>query len=596
VRTDQYAVPHRRSRALVLAFVLAVGSAAGAAGGDGVGAQESGHQHAVARSDRLFEAGPRPHVDIAEGRAGPCISAHFQPTDGDDREPTVKPCRSVFWSYLAPAGLSAPAIHGSSGPSVATGRLLGLQLTPVSVSAVRSPPEFELSEQNVQLILEVGGPAEQEYLRNRLLKSSDPKALRTIISWYLNREEYDVANYWIRVADAKGLRVEPWQRLVIALQSDDTEAIKKILDESSQDLPAAARVEALERIGRSQEALQLAEEAMAAGPPEPEADRLNALVAALRFSTRPSARIKGIYERFGPLEISTAALSGAVPLKSGKLGAELKINRLSSTDESILRDAEMGDEYDLSLVGSRSVGEGNWALQLGGNFRADNAVAYGLLEYTRRLQLALLKEMTVKLAINNITYETAFLRALGTKSYVGLGVKGSPTRWDFFYVNLEGDRYQTRENSELATGYKIEGAWGRVLLQHLPRWDFSVRGVWEKNYLVDELPAQLSRAAANLTSVGEVIPAEYRFLGVGTTLQQGMSGEDEPARKLQLLFDIYAGWQWPDEQASYGARLVLGTSFSSRDTLSLNLSYASALSGVQDQSYRQVSLSYDYRF
>ena len=234
------------------------------------------------------------------------------------------------------------------------------------------------------------------------------------------------------------------------------------------------------------------------------------------------------------------------------------------------------------------------ALELGTNLRDDKSIVYGQFTWDEYFSPQL--STRTELAINQISVATAYLRAVGTKSLASLGTTYSPNLWNFARGKFELHRYQTRDNDRLGDGFLTEAALGHVMLQEFPRWHMEVRGSWEKNDLVNKVPSELTPDVISpSTDIDAIIPKNYRTLGLASTLNYGSVGSDSP-RRLKLLLDGWVGWLWPENKASYNARLGLGTSIFSRDMLSLDAYYANAFSGVGNQAYKGIGLNYRYYF
>lgn len=453
-----------------------------------------------------------------------------------------------------------------------------------------------LSARDLELILEFGTAGDRKRLWEQIRSSSDAALFETLISWYLNREEYDTANLWIQVADTKGIPVAPWQRMSLALHSDDRETIERLLRESANELPAATRVEALSYLGRRKEAIYLGRIEIGRITADKEFEQLNDLLKSLDRSENRSMAIKGSSLVFGPLQISGVQAASEFPIEAGSLLFAYKDDNLDSSDTDSLTLGDIDHEYDLSMSFEPAPELSGLSFRIGGNFRRDDSIAYGKVDYRRKLATTPLTDMTLSLAVNQLSYDTAFLRAFGTKSHVSLGATGAVSRWDYFFIGMEGHRHQTRDGEELAHGYKVEASWGRILSHEIPKWDVSLRGALEKNTLADSIPSSLLTTGVSIGESENIVTSEYEFLGLATSISHENPGEKEKTIALEFKADAYAGWQWPTQEPSFGVSLSVERTFFSRHSLDFMALYASSLNGGVDQSYSELSLSYRYRF
>jgi hypothetical protein len=464
------------------------------------------------------------------------------------------------------------------------------------VTAPASCSGIQLSPRDVQLLLEFGNSAERAFLREQLRCASDPALLEAAIGWHLDRDEYDVAAHWAEVADARGMAVLPWQRTMLALRRDDRVAVAAVLRESGEELPASARIEALRYLGEREQALRLArhEATQAADPSERE--RMAALADSLDRADAPRVRAGVSTLDYGPLSIRTLETGAEVSAADARLGFDVRISEFDTSAQDELDLGALDREQDLSLSLKRPLGRGELSAVAGASLREDDSIAYGSLQFQRPFTGDLLRSLSFKVALNDLSYETAWCRAFCTKSHMTAGISGGLSRWDFFNLSLDAAHYRTREDEELATGFGLDGALGYVIFQEQPRWDVSLRGGLQNNDLANRTPDSLREASADPLEIQDVLPAEYRFLGVGTSVQGGQA--DPSPGQLHYSLDAHAGWQWPIDEPSYGVQMSLATAWPSpRDALSFRLVYASSLAGGgSDDSFSQISLRYDRRF
>ncbi|MGB5582098.1 MAG: hypothetical protein WBO93_00630 [Gammaproteobacteria bacterium] len=500
--------------------------------------------------------------------------------------------------YLYLYGCAGPqAQRGQSAPDDSdTSAAVGSHLPPKDTAQDSELPpvvtELELSY--AELIRDMGTPSEQQRVQNYLAgKSNDPAIRDFLISWYLERKDFDSAGSLIARAQSDQQPVPVWQRLAIAVEDNDRDAVQRLLQESQGELPPQVEVDALQRVGLDQKALTLAQQRLRSIQTGPQAEQLATQADALAMAPAAFAEIRGAYQELGDLNISTgtASLSADSPL--ARIAIDISENRLDSDNNDISVDA-FDTEQDISLRATRAGPSRQLALALGTNLRDDKDIVYGQFLWDERFSPRL--SGRAELGINQITIATAFLRAIGTKSSVSLGASFNPNRWEFARGRFELHRYQTRDNERLGDGFLAEAALGRVVLQELPRWHIELRGSWEKNELRDKVPtALIPRVFPPSIDIETIIPPDYQTLGVATTLDYGSAGTG-PLRRARVLFDGWAGWLWPANDASYNVRLGLGTSVFGRDMLSLDGYYANALSGIADQAYKGIGLAYRYYF
>ncbi|MBK1723238.1 hypothetical protein CKO23_13435 [Thiocystis violacea] len=508
----------------------------------------------------------------------------------------------VFMTVIASAQwmLSNAALKSRDDAWVAVPARAATDRTSVGPAAADPPgrsavpaacPARLLSAREVDLLLEFGDAAERAYLYEVLGCASDPALLEAVIAWHLNRDELDEAAHWVAVADAKGLSVRPWQRMRLALHRDDREMVASLLRETGPDLPVGSRIQGLKYLGKNAQALALAREQAATATDPSEREWLQGLARSV--APRATAGVSAL--DYGPLSIKTLEVSGELPIERVRVGLRLLANALHSSSTDALDLDGVDRETDISVSIARADDGGEFSARAGASVRSDSSVPYGSLKLQRPLRGDLLRNLSLELALNDLSYETALCRVFCTKSHLTAGMAGGISRRDFFNLTLEAARYQTRENEYLATGLKLDGALGYVLLQELPRWDVSLRGAFQDNDLADGLPKSLAQSQSGPLEIEDILPAQYRFLGLGTSVQGG--GAAAAPGRLSYAIDAHTGWQWPADEPSYGLRVNLVTSWLSwRDSLAFSLAYANSLAGDMDESFSQVSLTYGYDF
>jgi hypothetical protein len=492
--------------------------------------------------------------------------------------------------YLCLPGCAGTPQHGAAPEAPDTGT--ATEATAPDTEAVPEAPELQLPY--AQLVREMGSPAEQQRVRDYMAgESNDPAVRDFLIGWYLERKDFDSARQLVARAKSDPRPVPVWQRLAIAVEDNDQQAVQQLLRESQGELQPSVEVDALQRVGLTSEALALAQQRLAYIQTGPEAERLASQTDTLVIAPAAFGELRGSYQELGDLNISgaTALVSADSPL--ARIAVDVSHNRLDTDGNDVSLD-EFDTENDISLQLVRARTERRLALELGTNLRDDKDIVYGQFAWDEYISPQV--STRAELGINQITIATAFLRAIGSKDSAAIGMSFNPNRWEFARGRFELHRYQTRDDERLGDGFLVEAALGRVMLQELPRWHMELRGSWEKNELRDKLPSELVPSVFPPgTDIENIVPPDYRTLGVATTLDYGSAGSSV-ARRAKILFDGWAGWLWPDNEASYNARLGLGTSLFSRDILSLDAYYANAFSGVSSQAYKGISLSYRYYF
>ena len=445
-----------------------------------------------------------------------------------------------------------------------------------------------------ELIRELGTADEKRWLREYLKRNQDDPDFRNFsISWHLDREEYDAARYLIRRAQAENQPVPLWQRLVLAVDEGDTKAVERLLSEANGKLPVTTQVETLRALNLDQQALTLAQNYLNSLPPGDDMDNLSGQVDALALPRSHLIGFDWATQKLGSLLIDSGTTHLDLFTPRARIAFQVADNRLYTDSDDVLTVDKFDRELDLFLRIKRfqPSKQTELELKLGGNLRDDKSVLYGQVAWAQRIAPDLRGRVT--LSLNEVSQATPILRAIGTKHSLSFATTANLDRWEFARAKFELHRYQTRDNDRLGTGYSAEAALGHVLLQELPRWHIELRGSLEDNDLRSEVPSDLIPTVLRAsTEMEDIIPDDFQTLGIGTTFQYGSA----EMHQKNAMFDAWAGWLWPASEASYNIRLSAGMPVFSGGMLSIDAFYANALSGITDEAYHRIGISYRYRF
>lgn len=444
-----------------------------------------------------------------------------------------------------------------------------------------------------ELIREMGTAAEKRRLREFLAYNlDDPAFLNFSIGWHLELEEYDAARYLVRRAQANNQTIPLWQSLTLAIDEGDAKTVERLLSEPDVDLPVATQVTALRAVGLDQQALTLAQNYLDTMPKESQAEEIARQANALALSRSHHFGLEWAMRELGSLEIKNGATLFDFYTPFARLALAISRNQLDSESRN-LSVTDFDKELDLSLRAKRlkPSKQRELELEVGGNKRDDKSILYGQAAWAQRIIPELRGRLT--LSLNEIADTTPNLRAIGTKHSISFGATANLDRWEIARAKLELHRYQTRDNDKLGTGFSTEAALGHVVFQELPRLHFELRGSLEKNNVKSDVPDKLVPSVLSPSvKMDDIVPPDYRSLGIGTTFEYGSTEIDQK----RLMLDAYAGWIWPNNEGSYRVSFSAGIPVFSRGMLSIDGFYANALSGVTDDSYHRLGISYRYRF
>lgn len=440
-----------------------------------------------------------------------------------------------------------------------------------------------------------GTNADVSILKKFLAKGYDDPAVRELlIAAYLSQENYSAARYWLLQNHISRQETPAWQRLTLALKENNLAVAKHILENENDKLSTFSKIETLKRLNRNQKALALTYELLDSHN-EQSSLRIPLFYSRDELATKSSKQISAAidYKSLGDINFTESRARFNAPYLNGILATDLKYTLLdtSSGSDVIL---PVNNETDLSAEFEHPLQGGTFQVKLGGNLREDKSLAYGGVKVSHSITNNL--KANLRLGVNEISYETGALRALGKKDTILLGLSSQLTRQTFLHLDIDGHRYLTRQGSDLGKGYKLQGILGSSLLTGKQDWQVRLQGSWESNRLEQTIPSDLNGSLkASVTDVETLIARDFRTLGFGTTFRYGASDQGI-LRQPFILADMWAGWIWPSNVMGYNGRIALGTSLFGSDVLSAGAFYSNIQGGKTDQAFTGVGLQYSIRF
>lgn len=441
-----------------------------------------------------------------------------------------------------------------------------------------------------------GANAEVSILKNFLAKGyDDPAAQELLVAAYLTQENYLAARQWLLQEHIARQETPAWQRLTLALAEKDLVAVEHILENEGDKLAEINKMEAYRRLNRNEEALALTYDLL-----DPDKGQTSALQSYL-FTTRDELAVKTSkqiiggfdYKSLGDIDFIEGQTRFTTPYLRGLLGVELKYTHLNSSDSDIILPVD--SEVDIAAEFKHPLREGMLQLNVGGNLRDDKSLAYGSAKVSQDITNSV--RTSLRVGVNETSYETGPLRALGRKDIVLLNLSTQLTQQTVINFDIDGHRYLTREGNTLGKGYKLQGILGNSLLSTgVQEWQIRLQGSWESNDLEGTLPSELAGFfSAPVAEVETLITKRFGTMGAGTTLRYGPS-DAGVLRRPFLLADAWVGWVWPNDVLGYNGRVAMGISILGPDILSAGAFYSNIQGGKTDQAFTGVGLQYSIRF
>ncbi len=438
------------------------------------------------------------------------------------------------------------------------------------------------------------GPNQEQKILAKLFNNNinNHIAQELFIDYLLDQENFDAAHYWLVKTHDSRQQQPAWQQLAIAFAQNDRQSIQRILETQNNQLTPLNEIAALKRSGKSDKALTLVHNLIEANPNQSNNKQLQQQYNSLLFETARNAKFAWSLKSLGTLDIQQSLFKFSLPVGKSKWAIQAEYNRLDSSDLELTLPAN--NEVDVSLAGQYPFSYGTLDFKAGSNLRNDASLIYANVKFSH--QFSRIIEGTFSLGLNELSYDTAMLRALGAKDKISMGLSAQMTQQLLLQLDIEGHRYNTREGTNLADGYKVNFTLGHNLLMGDPSWQVRLHGAWESNRLEAHLPFELtSTFHSSSATVEDIVTPKYGTLGIGTTFRYGMPEQGFISHPF-ILADIWTGWVWPDNALAYNLQIAAGLSVFGPDVLSINAFYGNTQGGRTDQAYRGIGIQYEFRF
>lgn len=437
-----------------------------------------------------------------------------------------------------------------------------------------------------------GAAAAQAILIGMIERGEDAEsASELLVDTMLVQKNFDGAHYWLRRARAERYMLPAWQYLAVAQARNDRQEIVALLASPASRLSDLDRIGALRILRQNAQALALAE-AASRRPENTSNQALANATAQLRAQQSKRTGMVAEQRQLGNLDIRELELYGSVPMPAGRITMRLANIRLSGTTPAIPGSVK---ENDLATVVELPLGNGMARITLGGNKRQGDSVLYARTAWERSLLPR--ASLLASVSVNALSDESALMRAIGKKDKLSGALTFDLDNSRYARLELAGQHYATRRGSQLGSGYRMEGELGATVFKRDPLlMQLRLSGSWERNRLAARLPRDLGNFFIPPASaaVGDVIPARYGWLGVGSTAFFG--NQDNVPARLHGQIDAVLGKQWPERSFAHSLRGVISLPLTARDTLRFEAFHSNVKGGVATAASRGIRFSYQYQF
>jgi len=418
---------------------------------------------------------------------------------------------------------------------------------------------------------------------------------------------------WLDWARSQGLKVERYEQIQQALRSRNKEQVETLL--ASSDLNPAQRAQALSRLGRLGEALDVNLSALGDEQPGAVREQLRRQAVEIHEATPQGAQLSWHQQDFGGLEFNAPRLQIARNLgDSWYADLELEQGTYSGDD---VNSSQLGEERNAALTLIRPVENGRYKLFADTSQRKDDD--RNGLGLSRTWQLGVSDELETGLDWHRKSEDSGLMRAFGQHDSVWVGGRHGFSARDQLSWEVAQKSFSTRAGDNLGNGQALKMEYNHTLEFAGPNWTVRSGVDYQHNNVNDRRLDDLSSrnggpvivpdqerdavtgeldASDTQTVMGsDLLQSRYGQLYVGTSWRRGIPGALVRTKpQYTWLVDVTAGWQWLDQTFNYGINTGIGFEVLGDDELALTFGYQSAPQGGDGQSGGTLGVSYGVRF
>ncbi len=367
----------------------------------------------------------------------------------------------------------------------------------------------------------------------RLLRQQPDAATKELIlSWYLSREKYDPARFWLWRYYARQLSKPNFASLALALIDNNKVVLDRLLSEKSHSLDRLQQVEAAKRLRRDQLVQTLASEGVESSPtPDLYARVLSDSVlshmaspldthqqlslTAQLWSGVPHVNTRFRFQNRSPLVFQQIEQLWNVPLGRGiEFHPFISHGWQHNTDRKVFRRVPRADT------------------RIGGYLQWNMGPVLGEFSLYHRQALSAFVSLRGRTQLTwggRTTSEFLIGRNLEADISVGMLVGGvqdllrmnhtyQVSKWDTAFLQFDYPRFYSQDRRFLGQGIAVEGAWSHRLRLAYPDITFRLSGNWQRYSRRQEVSGKLPRLFSSQHSsipVSNVLPKTFSQIELG---------------------------------------------------------------------------------
>ncbi len=429
------------------------------------------------------------------------------------------------------------------------------------------------------------------WMQKTAVVNRDKLATEFVIAWFLSREAYAPARYWLMKQHVQRMQTRGWQQISLAMADNDLAQIKRLLVKYD-NLPITTQVAALRQTGKGQMALQLAlENNPAAYMNKADTSVLRQQAVDLLQDGYSDWGVDFDVHEISDLLIRTRDAHyrhGRQSWFAAVRGGQHRFSGISTYDLSGIAEEAML-RLDGGWFGKRNRFDG----YVGSNNRADSNVSQAGAGW----QYLFSQNLSLKLAVdlNAMDEISAPFRLAGALDDVSLKLNARIGSREYLNLNLQYNDYHSRRGQRLGRGPQLDFDLGHRLATGWNSWALSVQGSFESNTLEAVLPADIAARMPAGASVADLVAAKVALLGLGISLNRGDPKRGYPnVASPRYMLSGWLGSDLANNQPSARLEAGLGMRLFGSDELSFLAYYSRATSPLRPD--RDFGLRLGYRY
>ncbi|WP_407293260.1 tetratricopeptide repeat protein [Stutzerimonas zhaodongensis] len=390
---------------------------------------------------------------------------------------------------------------------------------------------------------------------------------------------------WLAWARRNGLKISRYAELQEALRLNNRQTLERLLAKGGLD--PAQRVEALQRLGSTSQAMAESLAALSAEQPLSVRQQLRRQTLALQERHPQGIQVGVRRQDFGSLTLQGPTVHVARQLDDD-WHASLSLSRLDYSGSGLL-DARPGIEQAAELELTRRLDTGSFGVAVDSSKNEEgDRFGFGV---SRRFQLTSKDALELRADWQRQAEESGLLRALGQRD--GLGVNGSHaiSARDQLSWSLAHQRFSLLDGEAVGSGQQANLELSHAVFFEGPTWTLR-SGLSYATYRTEH--DELRSVAAD---PADLLQERFGQLYVGSTWRRGFPGAlNRGTAQFSWLLDVQAGWQWTEQQTNYAINTGVGMRVFGDDELAFTLGYQSAPRNGEGEPGGTLGLTYSARF